>query len=131
MSYIGLISLVRNHVDQLDPALKRPGRFDVNIAFTNAGPDQARSLFKHFFQGDKQAGSNNIDKFDPLAEAFVDAVFGTVDGLPFEGKAVRQSSGKMSMAALQAYLLRYQDEGQAAVSKARAWSGQYRLVDIA
>ncbi|OCF38649.1 hypothetical protein I317_07570 [Kwoniella heveanensis CBS 569] len=38
-----------NHPERLDPALSRPGRFDVQLAFHDATPSQAVDLFKHFF----------------------------------------------------------------------------------
>ncbi|KAI9459906.1 P-loop containing nucleoside triphosphate hydrolase protein [Lactarius psammicola] len=38
-----------NHLDQLDPALCRPGRMDVWIEFKNASKFQAEHLFRNFF----------------------------------------------------------------------------------
>jgi chaperone BCS1 len=38
-----------NHLDQLDPALCRPGRMDVWIEFKNASKYQAENLFRNFF----------------------------------------------------------------------------------
>ena len=38
-----------NHLDQLDPALCRPGRMDVWIEFKNASKFQAENLFRNFF----------------------------------------------------------------------------------
>lgn len=38
-----------NHLDQLDPALCRPGRMDVWIEFKNASKYQAEHLFRNFF----------------------------------------------------------------------------------
>ncbi|KAI0043678.1 P-loop containing nucleoside triphosphate hydrolase protein [Auriscalpium vulgare] len=38
-----------NHLEQLDPALCRPGRMDVWIEFKNASKWQAEALFRNFF----------------------------------------------------------------------------------
>jgi chaperone BCS1 len=38
-----------NHLEQLDPALCRPGRMDVWIEFKNASKYQAENLFRNFF----------------------------------------------------------------------------------
>jgi len=38
-----------NHLEQLDPALCRPGRMDVWIEFKNASKFQAEHLFRNFF----------------------------------------------------------------------------------
>lgn len=38
-----------NHLEQLDPALCRPGRMDVWIEFKNASKFQAKHLFRNFF----------------------------------------------------------------------------------
>src|SRR5262249_8208533 len=72
-----LIVMTTNHLDRLDPALIRPGRADVKVAFDNATRDQARRLFERFFPGQ---GS--------LAARF----------------AERIEDGRHSMAALQDYL---------------------------
>jgi SpoVK/Ycf46/Vps4 family AAA+-type ATPase len=38
-----------NHPDKLDPALRRPGRFDVKISFSHATTTQATTIFQHFY----------------------------------------------------------------------------------
>ncbi len=44
-----IIVMTTNHIERLDPALIRPGRADVKLAFENATADQARRLFERFF----------------------------------------------------------------------------------
>ncbi|ORX39974.1 P-loop containing nucleoside triphosphate hydrolase protein [Kockovaella imperatae] len=53
-----------NHLERLDPALSRAGRFDVKVSFANAMPTQARALFQHFYPlGEYPTGQvvNDID----------------------------------------------------------------------
>jgi chaperone BCS1 len=44
-----IIVMTTNHVDQLDPALTRPGRADVKLSFGHATSDQAGRLYARFF----------------------------------------------------------------------------------
>ncbi|WVQ69972.1 uncharacterized protein L199_008196 [Kwoniella botswanensis] len=61
-----------NHPNRLDPALSRAGRFDVNLEFRYAIPQQARELYLHFYPMEdfedsspptsSQAGSRDKDE---------------------------------------------------------------------
>ena len=57
-----------NHLDQLDPALCRPGRMDVWIEFKNASKYQAENLFRNFFPSADADPSPtpDSDDIDPL-----------------------------------------------------------------
>ncbi len=44
-----IIVMTTNHIELLDPALIRPGRVDVKLAFENATSEQAGRLFERFF----------------------------------------------------------------------------------
>ncbi|KZV73444.1 mitochondrial chaperone BCS1 [Peniophora sp. CONT] len=46
-----IIFMTTNHPEQLDPALVRPGRVDMNILVDDASPAQARQLFDKFYEG--------------------------------------------------------------------------------
>lgn len=128
----------RNHPDHLDPALSRAGRFDVHIPFASALPVQARALFLHFYpiedfirtSKDGQptekgsAGVTSVKDLERLATAFVDAIFPTNSisiGEGGEDTASERTSKLISMAALQAYLLKHKDDPQAAVDHAPEW----------
>lgn len=45
-----LLMMTTNHVEKLDPALKRPGRTDVVIEFGLADEDQCGDMFRSFFE---------------------------------------------------------------------------------
>jgi chaperone BCS1 len=58
-----------NHLDQLDPALCRPGRMDVWIDFKNASKFQAEHLFRNFFPSSDADMVSNIEletELEPL-----------------------------------------------------------------
>ncbi|KAI9508031.1 hypothetical protein F5148DRAFT_1284490 [Russula earlei] len=46
---LNALDCTTNHLEQLDPALCRPGRMDVWIEFKNASKFQAEHLFRNFF----------------------------------------------------------------------------------
>ncbi|KAI0255479.1 hypothetical protein BJV78DRAFT_1273466 [Lactifluus subvellereus] len=50
-----------NHLEQLDPALCRPGRMDVWIEFKNASKYQAEHLFRNFFPSSDADAPLNLD----------------------------------------------------------------------
>lgn len=82
-----VLVMTTNHKDQLDPALIRPGRIDVEIKFHNATESQAVCLF---------------DRFYPNTEGSID--FG--HNLP----------ANTSMAQLQGHLILHKDDPQAAIT---------------
>lgn len=86
-----ILFMTTNRVEQLDPALIRPGRADVRIHFSNATHDQARRIFLRFFPDHAL-----------LAERF----------------AV-QMSGR-TMAELQKHLLAHKHDARAAVARLEA-----------
>lgn len=44
-----VLLMTTNHIDQLDPALIRPGRIDLQLSFGLADKEQAKRLFARFF----------------------------------------------------------------------------------
>lgn len=83
-----ILIMTTNHRENLDPALIRPGRVDVQIEVTNANKDMATRLFLRFFPQEAE-----------LAEEF--------------GRLV--PGGELSMAKLQGHLLKYKDSALSAV----------------
>jgi chaperone BCS1 len=107
-----------NHINRLDPALSRAGRFDIRIQFTNATPLQAQDLYLHFYPLSDFASTDTEEIESPilekvskgitsqmdletLAERFSKAIFR--DGRSDFVGGVKGKS--VSMAALQGYLL--------------------------
>ncbi|KAF8509590.1 P-loop containing nucleoside triphosphate hydrolase protein [Hysterangium stoloniferum] len=102
----GLVTFATtNHVETIDAALRRAGRIDRLLEFTNATPQQAKDLFLNIFRPEfpssssqeedvKTVQKNPID-LDNLAEAF--------------SKAVAEQGCIHSMASLQNHLIQFKD----------------------
>jgi AAA+ superfamily predicted ATPase len=45
-----VIIAITNHVDRIDPALKRPGRFDINIELKEFNSDEIREILSKIFE---------------------------------------------------------------------------------
>lgn len=86
--------MTTNHVEQLDPALIRPGRVDFSVLVDNASPIQARTLFERFYGG----GTNTdmpASELEVLAQNLQEIV---------EEKL--KNGQRVSMAALQGHFIR-------------------------
>ncbi|KAJ7724465.1 BCS1 N terminal-domain-containing protein [Mycena maculata] len=99
-----IIFMTTNHVEQLDPALIRPGRVDFSALIDNASPLQARTLFQRFY-GEGSNVELNPDELDVLAQNLEDIV---------EEKLGREQ--RVSMAALQGHFIRNQPKDAVASS---------------
>jgi chaperone BCS1 len=125
--------MLRNHPEHLDPALRRAGRFDVQIPFYHATLQQASDLFKHFYpipESTEETTDGSDEKkqivtpaeLDDLASEFADGIFPkSTDVAKANSEDAMVGSG-ISMAALQGYLLGHKDEPMAAIQGARAWA---------
>ncbi|KAF8892465.1 BCS1 N terminal-domain-containing protein [Infundibulicybe gibba] len=90
-----IIFMTTNHVENLDPALIRPGRVDLAQLVDDATPSQARIMFTRFYGG--------VDGTAGMSEEEVETLAQTLENL------VRQESQhgrKISMAALQGLFIR-------------------------
>ena len=84
-----IIFLTTNHVENLDPALVRPGRVDLACLIDDASPSQAKRLFAQFYDSEEDADLGRLG----------DELESMVDLEAKEGKRV-------SMAALQGTFIR-------------------------
>jgi chaperone BCS1 len=87
-----ILFMTTNHREKLDPALMRPGRADYHVQLNNASHAQMSRLFLNFNPGE-----------DQLAEDF----------------ARKLPEHKISMAKLQGHFLRYRDQPQKQVDRAK------------
>lgn len=84
-----IVFMTTNHREQLDEALIRPGRCDVQREFTQADPDQKSRMFERFFPDSDLA-------------------------LSFSNRC----PDDISMATLQGHMMRYRDSAQEAFDQA-------------
>lgn len=84
-----MLFMTTNKREELDPALSRPGRCDIEFEIDNANRKQAERLFERFFPGNSNLA----------------ALFGSKAG-----------GRKFSMAQLQGHLLQYKNSSQKALT---------------
>ncbi|KDR73505.1 hypothetical protein GALMADRAFT_251212 [Galerina marginata CBS 339.88] len=89
-----IIFMTTNHVENLDPALIRPGRVDLSELIDDATPEQARHLFDRFYGG-KDAPKNITEEISKLS----------IDLGALVGEE-REKGRRISMAALQGCFIR-------------------------
>jgi len=98
--------LTTNHLDRLDPALKRPGRVDMTERIGHATRYQAGKMWERFY-GDVDAGGAARERF--LAK--LEQLGLLPDGEPGSGPARKHTSS----AAIQGLFLRHKDSMDEAI----------------
>lgn len=94
----------RNHPENLDPALRRPGRFDISISFDIATHTQIKLLFEHFYPNSTVPADIQICDKDILADNHLVTEFANAFVPEIQAEESFQVKG-VSMAAVQGYLL--------------------------
>ncbi|KAJ7273334.1 BCS1 N terminal-domain-containing protein [Mycena rebaudengoi] len=89
-----IIFMTTNHVEQLDPALIRPGRVDFSALVDDASPVQARALFTQFYGGGADEELSVVE-LESLAQRLQDTV-----------EEKMKNKRRVSMAALQGHFIR-------------------------
>lgn len=105
-----------NFPDNLDEALRRPGRFDVDVPFTFATHEQAVSIFKHFYAKPNTTGAPESTK------NIVDEKFRLDDAAVTFADTIMKNGIEVSLATIQGYLLLYKRDPIKAQEKAAAWA---------
>ena len=114
-----------NFPDNLDEALRRPGRFDVDVSFTFATHEQAVNVFKHFY-----AKPNSTAKTGP-AKVTADEKFRLDDAAVTFADTIMKSGLEVSLATIQGYLLLYKRDPIKAQEKAAVWAEGIRVKQAA
>ncbi|WVQ71744.1 hypothetical protein IAR50_001285 [Cryptococcus sp. DSM 104548] len=140
-----------NHLDRLDPALIREGRFDDHIHFTFLIPRQAHDLFVHLFPLEdfgppSLQSTSSFDVLDEQTEKsavvftdqadlekhasdFADAIFSTPNSIHLPPEQVKASK-KITMAALQSYLTSFKYAPLEALEGASKWAEDYEATQL-
>ena len=132
-----ILIMTTNKPENLDPALIRPGRVDLQVAFTNATQDQARELFERMYEYDLHTGHAHAPSSPPSPHTTVNgtAVDG-IDGAASEEErlesreeiseiakkfASKIPAGVFSPAELQGFLLKRKKTPKKALMEVGAW----------
>lgn len=121
-------SQVINHIENLDPAIIRPGQIDLKVEFGLANEAQIAQIFKVIYM--------NLEEDIP----FEDAV-GEKDKTQSENNSLYQIKiselatkfanviphGEFSPTEVQGYLLRWKNDLEMAVEKAGEWVSEARF----
>ena len=99
-----ILVMTSNHIENLDPALTRPGRIDYSIKLDYADRDIVREFFMAMYKPLDPQGED-LDHLKTLAERFADTI----------------PNKQVTPAELQTYLLYYKDSPQLAVENAFSW----------
>ncbi|ODN98483.1 hypothetical protein L198_03728 [Cryptococcus wingfieldii CBS 7118] len=133
-----------NHLERLDPALIREGRFDDHIHFTFLIPRQAHDLYVHLFPLEDFGPHTERSNFDFVNEKseksvviftdqadlekhasdFADAIFSTPNSINLPAEEVKTSK-KITMAGLQSYLTGHKYAPIEALEGAGKWVEGY------
>jgi chaperone BCS1 len=105
-----------NFPEHLDEALRRPGRFDVDVPFTYANHDQACSIFKHFYEAPETSGS----PAEP--ETIIDEKLRLADAALKFADTIKNADINVTLATIQGYLLLYKRDPVNALEKAAEWA---------
>ncbi|ODN83214.1 hypothetical protein, variant [Cryptococcus amylolentus CBS 6039] len=139
-----VIIATTNHLERLDPALIREGRFDNHIHFTFLIPRQAHDLYIHLFPLEDFGPHTERSNFDIVNEKpeksvviftdqadlekhasdFADAIFSTPNSINLPAEEVKLSK-KITMAALQSYLTGHKYAPIEALEGAAKWVEGY------
>ncbi|KAJ7083920.1 P-loop containing nucleoside triphosphate hydrolase protein [Mycena crocata] len=111
-----------NHIEQLDPALIRPGRMDLKIQYGLATSEQLEQMFDRFYPYNEESLSE--------AGPSIGCYFSTSTGLRLSASelaalakqfAAAIPASKYSIAQLQGYLLSSKNDPEGAVAGISAW----------
>jgi chaperone BCS1 len=119
-----------NFPDNLDEALRRPGRFDVDVKFDYATHEQALEIFKHFYAPYIPV----IQKANGIVPslAFTDTEKSQVDYAAEKfADTVDEAGIKVSLATLQGFLLLYKRDPMMAQEKVAEWAEGIRIKQAA
>ncbi|KAJ7721840.1 P-loop containing nucleoside triphosphate hydrolase protein [Mycena maculata] len=117
-----LILRQTNHIEQLDPALIRPGRMDLKIQYGLATAEQLEQMFDRFYPYDQES----LAEFGPSIGCYFSQTTGerlSSAGLAGLAKEFTEAipPARYSIAQLQGYLLSRKNDPEGAVAGIGVW----------
>ncbi|KAI1371540.1 P-loop containing nucleoside triphosphate hydrolase protein [Hypoxylon crocopeplum] len=125
-----VLIMTTNTPEQLDEALIRPGRVDLQVAFANATREQARELFVRMYDSNQPSSSSSSPSSEKVGLATT--VLGSIaendldinpEALPAiaEEFGNKVPDGEFSPAQIQGYLLKRKKHPRQALEEADKW----------
>jgi len=110
-----VLSASTNFPENLNEALRRPGRFDVDIAFDYTTHEQAVGIFKHFYS--PSASDSDSDSDMTVPPPISSQKFDVAEA----AEQFAEANIKMSLATIHGYLLLYKKDPIMAQQKVGEW----------
>ncbi|KAJ7036357.1 P-loop containing nucleoside triphosphate hydrolase protein [Mycena alexandri] len=111
-----------NHIEQLDPALIRPGRMDLKIQYGLATNEQLEQMFDRFYPFNE----DSVPELGPSIGCYFSKTTGVRLSAPALAALAKDfaaviPSGRYSIAQLQGYLLSSKNDPEGALEGIGAW----------
>jgi len=118
-----------NFPESLDAALRRPGRFDVDLKFDFATHEQAMDIYKHFYAPSPHKFEEVKDPVPPLTS--IDPVKSRIDDeAEHFAIVIKETDIKVSIATIQGFLLLYKREPEMVQEKVAEWAAGIRAEQL-
>jgi chaperone BCS1 len=114
-----------NFPENLDAALRRPGRFDVDLKFDFATHEQAMDIYKHFYKPSPQL-FKEVDDFVPSFTPSDTKTSRIEDEAEHFANVIKEAEIKVSIATIQGFLLLYKREPEMVQEKVVEWAAEMR-----
>jgi chaperone BCS1 len=128
-----ILIMTTNVPEELDPALVRPGRVDMDVKFQLPQQPEMKKMFLRMYEG---ISERSLDECLELAESKLEMANGSAHGLATVNKGTAEErldvlgdrfaeaipEGKLSGAALQGYLLGHKLDPESAVANVESWA---------
>lgn len=109
-----------NFPDNLDAALRRPGRFDVDLKFDYATREQVVQIYKHFYEPVSPVGGScesiSTSDFDDADKSRVNRE------AEYFASIIEEAGIKVSIATIQGFLLLYKRKPELVREKVAEWA---------
>jgi chaperone BCS1 len=105
-----------NFPENLDAALRRPGRFDVDLKFDFATHEQAMEIYKHFYSPTPQIIEAVNDSF-PSSTSSDTEKSRINDEAEHFANVIKEADIKVSIATIQGFLSLYKREPEVVQEK--------------
>jgi len=114
-----------NFPENLDAALRRPGRFDVDLKFDFATHEQAMDIYKHFYAPthhviEEVVSSSPTSTCSDPERSQID------DQAEHFANVIMEAEIQVSIATIQAFLLMYMREPEMVQEKVAEWAAGIR-----